>query len=130
MKHDYCVACGNVDNLQQHHLFPKSLGGSDEDSNLITLCGKCHGRLHAKRLDVSWKKCQREGIDKALAKGVKFGAKPKLSEDDKQRILVCFETGESVVSISEEYKLSRQTIYNVIKNTKRRTFKELLASKP
>ncbi len=29
-----------------HHLIPRSIGGSDEPSNLVTLCGGCHGAHH------------------------------------------------------------------------------------
>ncbi len=29
-----------------HHVVPRSLGGSDEPSNLITLCDGCHGAVH------------------------------------------------------------------------------------
>ena len=46
MKHDHCVACGTPDNLTQHHFVPRSLGGSDDDSNLLTLCGSCHAKAH------------------------------------------------------------------------------------
>ena len=31
-----------------HHLLPRSAGGSDEPSNLITLCDGCHAAYHAK----------------------------------------------------------------------------------
>lgn len=114
MKHDYCVACGNKDNLHQHHLVPKAAGGSDDDSNLIALCGECHGRLHGKRLGVHWKKCQREGIDKALAKGVKFGAKPKFSDEQIEQIKARRAVGDSVAIIAKAFDTSRQTIYTML----------------
>ena len=31
----------------EHHKIPKSLGGSDEKSNLADLCSSCHQHLHA-----------------------------------------------------------------------------------
>jgi cytochrome c553 len=45
---DFCVACGerDVQRLEHHHLVPRSVGGGDEEENLITLCGRCHGRVH------------------------------------------------------------------------------------
>lgn len=48
MKLDFCVACGERDSgvLEHHHLVPRSLGGSDEQDNLITLCFRCHNRAH------------------------------------------------------------------------------------
>ena len=46
MKHDYCVACGNTENLHQHHLVPRSISGDNSDKNFITLCAVCHGKIH------------------------------------------------------------------------------------
>ena len=51
MIHDHCVACGQSGNLNQHHLVPRSIGGSDDDSNLITLCGSCHAKAHQVKAD-------------------------------------------------------------------------------
>ena len=48
MRLSFCVACGddNPDHLNNHHLVPRSVGGSDDESNLITLCRVCHGKIH------------------------------------------------------------------------------------
>lgn len=32
--------------LHAHHIVPLSMGGSNMKSNLITLCDKCHARVH------------------------------------------------------------------------------------
>lgn len=37
-----CQVCGKPNSAQVHHVTPRSKGGKDELSNLITLCGKCH----------------------------------------------------------------------------------------
>ncbi len=42
-----CQACGNMQNLQVHHLKHRSQSGDDEEQNLITLCAECHGRVHS-----------------------------------------------------------------------------------
>jgi len=39
--------CGRGD-ADIHHLLPRSAGGSDEPSNLVTLCDGCHGAHHPK----------------------------------------------------------------------------------
>jgi RecQ family ATP-dependent DNA helicase len=47
--HNRCVSCGEVcekGEADVHHLMPRSLGGSDEPSNLVTLCDGCHGAHH------------------------------------------------------------------------------------
>jgi len=41
-----CQECGSMDNLQVHHLKPRSRLGSDTLPNLITLCAICHGKRH------------------------------------------------------------------------------------
>lgn len=39
-----CVSCGAADHLQVDHVVPESAGGSDELSNLQTLCKTCNVR--------------------------------------------------------------------------------------
>jgi len=41
-----CQICGSRQNLQIHHKQLRSQQGSDDDSNLITLCAGCHEGLH------------------------------------------------------------------------------------
>lgn len=43
MKLDFCALCGSTDNIEHHHVLPKSLGGSDNADNLLTLH---HVQLH------------------------------------------------------------------------------------
>jgi HNH endonuclease len=43
MKLTFCAACGTTEGLNHHHLRPKVLGGSNAETNLITLCHPCHG---------------------------------------------------------------------------------------
>lgn len=37
-----CVYCGAQDNLQLDHLRPRSKGGSNDPSNLVTACASCN----------------------------------------------------------------------------------------
>jgi len=37
-----CFECGSTDDLQNHHIIPRSLGGT----KTIPLCGKCHSIVH------------------------------------------------------------------------------------
>jgi 5-methylcytosine-specific restriction endonuclease McrA len=41
-----CQICGSSENLQVHHLRPRSRLGDDSPSNLITLCSHCHALQH------------------------------------------------------------------------------------
>lgn len=41
-----CALCGSTKGLQIHHYLERSLGGSNNPMNLITLCWKCHATAH------------------------------------------------------------------------------------
>lgn len=46
-----CVECGircGAGTADVHHLLPRSSGGTDEPSNLVTLCDGCHAAHHPK----------------------------------------------------------------------------------
>jgi DNA invertase Pin-like site-specific DNA recombinase len=60
------------------------------------------------------KERQREGITKAMSKGVKFGAKPKFTNEQIENIKSRRSNGESVISIANEFNVSRQTIYSIL----------------
>lgn len=55
-----CVSCGvslSMADAHVHHLMPRSMGGEDELSNLVTLCHGCHASFHpmlAGRLARRW----------------------------------------------------------------------------
>jgi len=44
-----CIKCGGKSFLHVHHLIPRSEGGKDEPSNLVTFCEKCHSGIHIER---------------------------------------------------------------------------------
>lgn len=37
-----CAFCGNTEKLEEHHMIPLFMGGTNDDRNLIFLCHKCH----------------------------------------------------------------------------------------
>ncbi|MEK7280727.1 MAG: HNH endonuclease [Chloroflexota bacterium] len=41
-----CKRCGGLTELQVHHIQPRSQLGSDNPTNLITLCARCHREIH------------------------------------------------------------------------------------
>ena len=75
MKLAFCVACGAPDDLQQHHLITRLEKGSDDETNLITLCHGCHTKLHERRTSGAYKHRQSTiaGLAAAKARGVKLG---------------------------------------------------------
>lgn len=40
--HERCWRCGYKSTLHRCHIVPDSLGGIDDPSNLVLLCGRCH----------------------------------------------------------------------------------------
>jgi len=135
---NFCVACGTKENLQNHHLQPKSLGGSDDKSNLITLCVKCHFTLHGihnrkprkqvYNIGNLIKEGKRKLKDKGLHQGGKtpFGysisekydektGKLKLIKNEKEQKLILWikrkhEEGKSLRKISELLKINHNKI--------------------
>lgn len=72
MKLTFCAACGSTEGLEHHHILPRSEGGGDEDTNMVTLCFGCHGRVHSVvRKDIS--ALTIAGLQRARARGVKLG---------------------------------------------------------
>lgn len=86
MKADNCAACGATDNLHYHHLIPRSMGGSDDEKNLITLCGECHAKAHGVRANWRMSELARRALATKKARGERVGAVPygyTLADDGK-----------------------------------------------
>jgi hypothetical protein len=75
MRFPICVACGSHDDLQHHHLVTRAEDGSDDETNLITLCHGCHAKLHERQTNGVYKHRQSTlaGLAAAKARGVKLG---------------------------------------------------------
>lgn len=48
----YCKGKHKDSKLEVHHIVFRSHGGSDEESNLITLCHTCHKDLHSRKINL------------------------------------------------------------------------------
>ena len=42
-----CIYCGSPYNVELHHYIERSRGGKGVEQNLISLCTRCHARLHS-----------------------------------------------------------------------------------
>ncbi len=67
-----CFECGGTEEIHQHHVIPKSLGGT----KTIPLCNMCHGRAHGKLNGIGvhknpndWKRLIKIGREKWIANG-------------------------------------------------------------
>jgi len=65
---DFCIICGEREGLENHHLIPRSIGGTDLPENMISLCREHHGNLHGFTTE---KKSLSELTKAALAKSTK-----------------------------------------------------------
>jgi hypothetical protein len=86
MRDNHCAACGATDNLQYHHLMPRSMGGSDDERNLITLCGECHAKAHEVRANWRMSELTRKALQAKKARGERTGSIPygyTLADDGK-----------------------------------------------
>ncbi|WDP89308.1 MAG: recombinase family protein [Desulfobacter sp.] len=62
------------------------------------------------------KERQAEGIKKALARGVRFGRKPKLSDATKREIIALVDSGQEKKAVAEKYMISRTTVYKILED--------------
>jgi len=76
VRHDHCVACGQSDNLNQHHLVPRSIGGGDDETNLLTLCGSCHAKAHSVQAEWRNSELTRKALGEKKARGERMGKIP------------------------------------------------------
>jgi hypothetical protein len=65
-----CFECGATDNLHNHHVVPRSLGGT----KTIPLCERCHGLVHS--LDYSTHHLTAKVQREKLARGEYIGGRP------------------------------------------------------
>jgi len=60
------------------------------------------------------KERQADGITKALEKGVKFGAKPKLTEQEVQQMQIDRDAGMLIKDVCVKYGLSKASVYRIL----------------
>ena len=47
MSDDKCYFCNETRCLERHHIVPRRFNGSDNDENLVKVCGSCHVKLES-----------------------------------------------------------------------------------
>lgn len=103
-----CFECG-AGAHEAHHVVPKSRGGT----KTVWLCSPCHGKAHGMSgRRGHFKELQREGIERAKAKGKYKGRKPALSpEQAKELCRRVAEVGSNKAALAREFGISRETLY-------------------
>jgi len=65
-----CFECETFEDLQEHHVVPRSRGGT----KTVTLCYECHMRAHGRDgKGLNHSRLVKEALAKAKARGVKLG---------------------------------------------------------
>ena len=82
MKLKFCAVCGTTKELQHHHLVPKIRGGTDDETNLLTLCYEHHCWFHKVKPSSYTKQSEliKAGLKRAAKVGIKPGRKPKYQD--------------------------------------------------
>jgi len=65
-----CFECETTEDLQEHHVVPKSRGGT----KTVTLCYECHMKAHGRdSKGMNHSRLVKEALARAKARGVKLG---------------------------------------------------------
>jgi len=65
-----CFECGTTEDLQEHHVVPRSRGGT----KTVTLCYSCHMKAHGRdSKGLEHARLTKQGIEKAKSSGIKMG---------------------------------------------------------
>ena len=97
-----------VEFIKEHLVF------TSEASPMATLMLSVMGAF-AEFERVLMKERQREGIAIAKAKGIYKGRKPSLDSDQISALRAAVESGETKTSLAREYGISRETVYQYLK---------------
>ena len=115
MKLNLCAICGSEEDLHHHHWEPKSLGGSDDEINILTLCEKHHSEIHGHKKRV-YKKLAEKGIARTRAKSPEkySGRKTGSYTVDGDKILELRAKRFSIASIASTLNVGKSTVVNHI----------------
>lgn len=110
-----CFECGSKKNLHKHHVIPRVLGGK----NTLSLCGKCHSKVHNLKSLADTSQLIRIGLEKARRKGVIMG-RPKgsgLSDSDVLKkydyVVEILKKGGSIRKTAKKFELGFSTVQRV-----------------
>ena len=114
---DFCVICGKKDGLHNHHIIPRSHGGTNDKTNLLSLCEKHHAWIHQLRPN-TWNnhgKLIREAIANTRRKnGNVWGRPTNLNEMIKFKILEMKSQGIGLNKIAKKNRVGVKTVRKVL----------------
>lgn len=106
MKAPTCFECGAADRIHQHHVVPRSLGGT----KTVPLCEKCHSAVHGKSMSVI--ELTRRGLARRMKAGLRYGQIPygKMLVDG---VLVDNPVEQRLIKTAKEYRETGASLRDV-----------------
>lgn len=91
---DKCIFCGATSSLERHHIIQKRFQGSNDASNLVPICSRCHSTYHWITDQLLNYLLAHKKIDQHEVRPVPLISEPKPKELPPEKIEV--ETGNQV----------------------------------
>ena len=111
---DFCCVCGKKEDLNHHHIIPKSSGGSNDETNIVTLCYEHHNWIHSRKYrdNINHRKLIKNGQARARARGVQIGRAP-LSQDKINEIIKLRKTGMGMNRIAKQMSVGNSQVLRI-----------------
>ena len=108
---NFCWICGKKEDLNQHHVIPVVKGGSNDETNLITLCYKHHMWIHGRKYrdSINHSMLIKEGMIKS---NKKFGRKP-ISNEKKEQVIHLRQQGMSMNKIAKQLSVGNSQVLRI-----------------
>lgn len=108
-----CFECDVLTiHIHEHHVIPKSVGGT----KTVKLCDICHGKVHDRSF-LNHRRLTKMGQDRARANGAKVGRPKKLTQETDSKILTALLEGSTPTDIAKIFGVSPSYISR-LKNNK------------
>ena len=111
-----CANCESLNGLEYHHIIPLALGGTNNLTNFVCLCSKCHGLIHGAVYPVSRSELIKAG-QKASSKksGRPFGKLDKMTPELENCIKKYVDNNPTLERFNDTSEILKK--YNISINT-------------
>lgn len=77
-----CDKCGSPVNVEVHHIKYPEVWGTEKDTDLVTLCARCHGAMHANNWRKKYESMQRAFVNEVKKEDFLFGGHMNMCVSD------------------------------------------------
>jgi hypothetical protein len=114
MRLEFCAVCGRRDGLEQHHFVPRSVGGSDDEQNMLTLCAACHSTMHEMRVGrrLNHAATIKSGLARAKAQGKRLG-RPTVAADKEAAVRAALGAGNGILKTAAMVGIGTGTVQRI-----------------